>query len=87
MSDSIDLKSHRCIVMIDREVADHPGVGVVLVVGYNLSHGGQIQHVPLRRGPHPLRQSRFSRGLEESVHCVLHTPVFICTVLPCVFDR
>lgn len=46
--------AHLCIVVIHREVADQPGVWVILIVGQDLSHGRQVQHVPLRCRPHSL---------------------------------
>lgn len=49
--------AHLCVVVVHREIADQPGVWIVLIVGQDLPHGRQVQHVPLRRRPHTLQQT------------------------------
>lgn len=73
----VDLMAHLCIVMIHREVADQPGVWVILIVGQDLSHGGQVQHVPLGCRPHPLQHRLFSI-ISDSTH---HTTAVILSVI------
>lgn len=49
--------AHLCVVVVHREIADQPGVWIVFIVGQDLPHGGQVQHVPLRRRPHALQHT------------------------------
>lgn len=46
--------SYSSVVVVHREVAHQPRVRVVLVGRQDLPNGRQVEHVPLRGGPHPL---------------------------------
>lgn len=86
------LMANLCIVVIHREIADQPGVWVILIVGQNLSHGRQVQHVPLRCRPHPLQhrfifflsfqiqQNNKKRWLKQAdpFHCQIRCGDFVC---------
>lgn len=44
--------------MVHREVADQPRVWIIFIRCHDLSDGGQIEYVPLRSGPHPLKHNQ-----------------------------